>query len=516
MKSLTYLPGMLVMLLTSVQAIALELPAVIADNMVIKRETTAPLWGWSAPGNTVSITTSWGARAEAVADDSGKWMAKIKTPKASGKPLTITFKDINEEVTVRNVLAGDVWLASGQSNMQMILSLCREIETEDLDYPAVRRLRIPHNAARQPLEKFAEPLPWTPVCREIIDFTSATSYFFARHLYQKTGVPQGIIDSAWNGMNLEPFYAAKELQELFPEEYEAMKAHPKFGWEKSGLKRKVPGSDEIMPTPSHFGWIFNAKVAPAIPYAITGAVWYQGESNAGNKLLYEEKLKYLIGSWRKAFGQGDFPFYYVQLNSNVPTDGTPVDGKGFAGINEGMLRALVNGEIPNIGMAVTWDTGNPDNETPKTKEEKGRMLHCDNKRDVGIRLALWALRDVYGKADTVVSGPIYTSHKIEGDKIILSFDHVGTGLMVAEKHGFNDPVPTPGRPLNNFAIAGSDQKFVWAEAQIVGDTVVVRSPQVKEPKAVRFCFNSAPFSYFNFYNKEGLPASPFITDDWYQ
>jgi sialate O-acetylesterase len=225
----------------------------------------------------------------------------------------------------------------------------------------------------------------------------------------------------------------------------------------------------------------------------------------------------LIGSWRKAWGQGYFPFYFVQLNSNKPTDGTPADGSGFAGIIEGMRRAYSDGEILNIGMATIWDTGNPTNYTPKPgTREGGIMLHCPNKRDVGIRLALWALRDIYEIKDTVVSGPIYKSHKIEGNKIIISFDHVGSGLMAAEKKGFADPVATSGKKLTNFAIAGADQKFHWAEAQIEGNTVVVSSTQVAEPKAVRFCFNSAPFKYFNFYNREGLPASPFITDDWYK
>ena len=204
----------------------------------------------------------------------------------------------------------------------------------------------------------------------------------------------------------------------------------------------------------------------------------------------------------------------MQLNSNKPTDGTPADGNGFAGIIEGMRQAYSSKEIPNIGMAVIWDTGNPNNYTPKPgTREGGIMLHCPNKRDVGIRLSLWALRDIH-KKELVVSGPIYKSHRIEGNKIIIEFDHIGSGLMVAEKKGFNKAVPSSGKKLNNFAIAGADRKFVWAEAEITGNKVVVSSSDIPEPKAVRFCFNSAPFKYFNFYNKEGLPASPFVTDAW--
>jgi len=356
-------------------AVAIELPAVIADHMVIKRDTRVPLWGRARPGEEVTAEFA-GQRKTARADGDGRWMVALDPMAASAEGRKLTIATIDQKpTTIHDVLIGDVWHASGQSNMQMTLEKCRDIDTENLDYPAIRRLRVLHNAATGPLERIAGCLPWTPVSREIMDSTSATAYFFARSLHQKTGVPQGII--------------------------------------------------------------------------------------------------------------------------------------------EGQRRALVNGEIPNIGMAVTWDTGNPTNYTPRPgTKEGGIMLHCPNKRDVGIRLALWALRDVHGRNDTVVCGPIYRSHEIQRNRVILSFDHIGSGLMVAEKRGFADPVPTPGKTLTNFAIAGEDQQFVWADAEIVGDTVVVSSPGVPEPEAVRFCFNSAPFKTFNLYNKEGLPASPFITDDW--
>ena len=226
MKFLTFLLTLLIYFSQSYNLSALELPALISDNMVIKRNTKATLWGWSKPGETVKVSSSWGQNVETLVDKNGRWKTKIKTPAADGQALTMTFRDSAHEITINNILAGDVWLASGQSNMQFTLEKCREIEKENLNFPAVRRMRIPHNAALEPLERFAAPLPWTPVNKEILKSTSATSYFFARHLYQKTGIPQGIIDSAWNGMNLEPFYAAKELKELYPEEYKAMLAHP--------------------------------------------------------------------------------------------------------------------------------------------------------------------------------------------------------------------------------------------------------------------------------------------------
>ena len=498
-------------------ATALELSAVIADHMVIKRETEAPLWGWGSPGEEVKAVASWGETASATADADGKWMLKIKTPEADGTPQTITFRGASSSITVENVLVGDVWHASGQSNMQMTVDKCQDYEKEELGFQAVRRMRVLHNASKEPLQQFAEVLPWMPITRESADTSSATAYFFARTVFKETGIPQGIIETPWNGKPLEPFYAASELKKFFPEEYKAMRQHPKFSDPSPGkLERKIPGSNELMANENHFGWVFNGKVAPIIPFAITGTIWYQGESNGGNKLLYEHKLRALATTWRAAWGQGDFPFYFVQLNSNKPTDGTPADGGGFAGINEGMRRAFVSGETPNLGMAVIWDTGNPNNYTPKPgTREGGIMLHCPNKQDVGKRLAQWALRDIHGQ-NRVVSGPIYRSHQVKGNQIILSFDHVGSGLIAAEKKGLNPPTPTPGKLLHNFAIAGEDRKFVWAEARIDGKTVVVSSPDVPEPKAVRFCFNSAPFRYFNFYNQEGLPASPFITDDWYQ
>ena len=503
----------LTVLLVSLSSLKAEVTPsqLFTDHMVIKRETSAPVWGTASPGEKVIVTASWGESIETKADKNGNWKVLLKTPKAGG-PHSLSIKGKNE-IKINDVLSGDVWHASGQSNMQMTLEKCTDIDKEDLEFPQVRRLRVLHNAAKKPLGKIAGLEPWAPVNKAILKSTSATAYFFARNIYQKTGVPQGVIETPWNGKALEPFYAAKELKELYPEEYQAMEKHPGFSKETGKLKRRIPNSKEIMPNENHFGWVFNAKVAPIIPYAISGAIWYQGESNAGNKLLYKDKLKYLIGSWRKAWGQGDFPFYFVQLNSNKPTDGTPADGLGFAGIIEGMRRAYSEREIPNIGMATIWDTGNPTNYTPKPgTREGGIMLHCPNKRDVGIRLSLWALRDIH-KKELVVSGPVYKSHTIEGNKIIIEFDHTGSGLITAEKRGFNKPVPTSGKKLNNFAIAGADKNFVWAEAEIVDNTVVVSSSDIPEPKAVRFCFNSAPFKYFNFYNKEGLPASPFITDN---
>jgi sialate O-acetylesterase len=213
--------------------------------MVIKRETNAPVWGTANPGEKVIISASWGQSAETTAGEDGKWKVTLKTPKAGG-PYEITFKG-NNELKITNVLAGDVWHASGQSNMQMVLEKCTDIDKEDLNFPQVRRLRVLHNAAKEPIDRIAGLESWAPVSRDTVKTTSATAYFFARSLYQKTGIPQGVIETPWNGKALEPFYANKELKELYPEEYKAMENHPGFSKEVGSLKRKIPNTKDIMP-----------------------------------------------------------------------------------------------------------------------------------------------------------------------------------------------------------------------------------------------------------------------------
>ena len=244
--------------------------------------------------------------------------------------------------------------------------------------------------------------------------------------------------------------------------------------------------------------LYNGMINPVVPYGIKGAIWYQGESNGGEGDSYYHKMRALIGGWRKVWNQGDFPFYHVQLaNWQKPND-NPAGGDGWAKVRMAQLQSL---QIPNTGMAVSIDIGD------------AADIHPKNKFDVGERLALWALRDNYGKKDLVVSGPLYKSMKVDGNKIRVSFDHAGSGLMVGKKDGRNPTVEDKGGKLKRFAIAGEDKKWVWADAVIDGAAVVVSSPDVAKPVAVRYAFTMNPEGC-NLYNKEGLPASPFRTDEW--
>jgi sialate O-acetylesterase len=247
--------------------------------------------------------------------------------------------------------------------------------------------------------------------------------------------------------------------------------------------------------------MYNAMVAPIVRFPIKGALWYQGESNGGEGVTYYDKMRALIGGWRKVWGQGDFPFYFVQLASYQAVSEDPAGGSGWAKLREAQTKSLT---IPNTGMAVIIDT------VPLAERDD---IHPKNKYDVGTRLALWALGRDYGQKQLEVSGPLFKALRIEGGKARLAFDHSGTGLMVGKKEGRTPTVENKGGKLKSFAIAGADKKWVWAEAVIDGKTVTVSSPQVKDPVAVRYAYQMNPDGA-NLYNREGLPASPFRTDDW--
>jgi len=244
--------------------------------------------------------------------------------------------------------------------------------------------------------------------------------------------------------------------------------------------------------------IYNGMIYPLAPYAIKGALWYQGESNGGESDEYYYKMRALIGGWRKVWNQGDFPFYFVQLANFAQVNDNPEGGDGWARIRMAQVKSLT---IPHTGMATIIDIG------------EGPDIHPKNKFDVGERLALWALRNEYGKTGVVVSGPIYKSMKVEGASIRIAFEHVGHGLIVGKKSGTAPTEALSGVKLKRFAIAGSDKKWYWADVSIDGGTVVVSSPMVASPVAVRYAFTMNPEGA-NLYNREGLPASPFRTDEW--
>ena len=424
-----------------------KLPNVFSDNLVLQREREVPVWGTAAPDEEVTVEFA-GKKATAKAGADGKWHVKIPTGSANDQPQTMTVSGKNS-IEVKNILVGEVWVCSGQSNMQWNVQTCRDgaKEIAEANHPSIRLLNIPMVAGPKPAADVNAK--WVVCSPQTVGGFSAAGYYFGRELQKELKVPIGLIANAWGGQPIEPFTPEVGLKAI-PE---------------------LAGKPQRNPTA-----IYNGMVAPIVPYGIQGAIWYQGESNHGDNLLYFHRMRALIAGWRQVWGQGDFPFYYVQIAPLA----NMYNGEALPLLWEAQLRSL---QIPNTGMAVTTDIGNLGD------------IHPANKQDVGRRLALWALAKNYGK-DVVPSGPLYKSVKIDGDKIRIEFDYVGGGLKARD-----------GKPLSEFEIAGADGKFVPAVATIDGSNVVAQAEAVKEPKHVRFGWRREANP--NLMNAEGLPASPF-------
>ena len=487
-----------------------ELPAIIGDNMVLQRGMETPIWGMAEPGEWVSVVMG-DQQAATAADTEGKWMVKLH-PLDAGGPFEITITATNEtasnEITLHNILVGEVWACSGQSNMQWPVSRSVNAEQEiaESDYPMIRLFSVKRVVADEPLEDTEGS--WVECGPETVGWFSAVGYFFGRALHRELGVPIGLIHTSWGGTPAESWTSKETLESdpvlrpvltrweqimsVYPQAMEEYNEKLAL-WEQESKKAKEEGQPvprkpraPTGPTSPHKPTsLYNGMIAPVIPYGIKGAIWYQGESNAGRAYLYRKMFPMMIVDWRRSWGQGDFPFLFVQLANFTKVKPTPVESS-WAELREAQLMTLM---LPNTAMAVAIDVGETNN------------IHPQNKQDVGLRLALGGLAIAYD-FDIVYSGPIYKSMNIRGNKIRLNFKHVGDGL-----------VAKGGEPLKGFAIAGSDLKFVWAEAKIVGDDkVVVWSDQVPNPIAVRYAWENNPIC--NLYNEEGLPASPFRTDQW--
>jgi sialate O-acetylesterase len=467
---LAALIGVAAMLTSSVLQAAVKLPAVIGSNMVLQRDQPVPLWGWDEKGTEVTVTIGE-SKASAKADADGKWMVRLPALKAGG-PHTVTITG-TDTVKLENVLVGEVWFCSGQSNMEWTVkaSLNPQQEIAAGNHPKIRHIKIPHTPAETP-QTDVKSDGWKVCSPETVADFTAVGYFFGRSLQEKLDVPIGLIGCNWGGTRIEPWTP--------PQGFKAVPA----------LKDIADNLDKF-PQKNAQGAInhqsalalYNGMVHPLVPYGIKGAIWYQGESNNGEGMLYHEKMKALISGWRSVWGKEDLPFGFVQLASYKYGNSPPTN---LAGIWEAQTATLA---VPHTGMAVTVDISDV------------KDIHPKNKQEVGKRLSLWALAKVYGKSDLVYSGPIYKSMKVDGNKIRLAFDHVGGGLAARD-----------GQPLTWFKVAGEDKNFVEAEAKVEGNEVVVSSQSVEKPVAVRFAWDQ--IAEPNLSNKEGLPASPFRTDKW--
>ncbi len=494
---------LIVLALSARVSAEVRLPALISDHMLLQQKVPVRIWGWANPGEQVRVRFG-GQNVSAAADSLGGWEAFL-APLEAGGPFQMVVSGENT-ITLTDVLVGEVWVASGQSNMVWSVRRSRDAEAEiaQAEFPRIRLFKVALGVADQPLEDVEGS--WQKCSAQSVPDFSAVGYFFARHLHQKRGHPVGVIQTAWGGTPSESWTSRLRLaseSKLAPvlenwervlAEYPAKgRAHQKAlqQWEQEAqVARQKGGAEPRKPRrpqgPGHPwtpGGLYNAMIAPLTPYAIRGAIWYQGENNANRAqgYLYRALFPALIRDWRENWGLGAFPFLFVQLANFSET---PPQSQ-WPELREAQLMTL---ELRNTAMAVTVDIGDPVD------------IHPTNKQDVGKRLALGARRVAYGE-NLVHSGPLYRQLTREGSRLRAWLDHAGGGLTSKD-----------GEDLKGFVIAGDDRKFVAASAKIDGTSVVVSSPQVANPVAVRYGWEDSPIC--NLYNAEGLPASPFRSDDW--
>ncbi len=464
----------------SVQA-EVRLPAIFSDNMVLQREMEIPVWGWADAGETVTITLG-DQEVQATANDKGEFSARLAAMDVGGGKLELKVAGSASEVTCSNVLIGEVWLASGQSNMEWAVQRAdnADEEIEAADHPEIRLFQIPHVVSGTPQDDVNAT--WKECSPETIRGFSAVAYYFGRELHRDLALPIGLIDSSWGGTRIEPwtppegFAGMTQLEEISKRITDANKQYDELVAANPDETPAHPlAENNRQPTA-----LYNGMIHGIVPYGIRGAIWYQGESNRGDAMNYFYKMDALISGWREIWDQGNFPFYFVQL-APYKYGGSET---ALPEMWEAQTAALT---IPNTGMAVTVDIGNVSD------------IHPTNKQEVGRRLALWALANNYGKSRLIFSGPSYTGMSTTGNKVRLRFEHVGAGLTT------ND-----GEDPSHFEIAGEDGEFVPAQAKIVGNAVEVWADSVAEPTQVRYGWHQEAEP--NLMNKDGLPASPFRTN----
>jgi sialate O-acetylesterase len=498
MKNKNYLSFCFLLFFLSNHAFAdVKLPAIISDNMVLQQNTTIALWGWADAGEAIEIKNNWNNKTEKVnADDKGNWLVHLKTIKAGG-PYTISISGKNK-IELHNVLLGEVWLCSGQSNMEFPLKkhqgwqtgvVNAEQEISQANYPMMRMFIVEKNTSTIPLNDVKGS--WNICSPQTAGNFSAVAYYFGKRIQKETGFPVGLIHSSWGGTPAESWTkkevlkSDKDFASILDRYDNSLKDYPVnlkkyeqelIQWKNDSMRQKPAKPADPVKNSKSPMLLYNAMIHPLVSFTLKGVIWYQGESNADRAYQYRKLFPSLIKSWRKDWKQ-DLPFYFVQIAPFY---------KQNPEIREAQLLTFKT--IPNTGMAVITDSGD------------SLDIHPRNKEVVGERLALWALAKNYGKSNIAYSGPVYQSMKIEGNKIILHFDFVNNGLASRESD------------LKEFTIAGADQKFVPARAVIKGNTVEVWSSEINNPVAVRFAWKN--FMRPNFYNGAGLPASPFRTDDW--
>ncbi len=500
-NTLTRLFSLVLFLGMPLQAAELRLSGLFTDHTVLQREQPVPVWGWADPDEAITVEFA-GQKKAAKADANGKWLVKLDSMPASmeARELVVKSSDEKRESKITDVLVGDVWLCSGQSNMAFRMKTVANAKEEiaAANHPAIRFYRVQDEFSQKPVQDAKGP--WKPVAPTNIEECSAVAYYFAVSLRQKYDVPIGLLISSVGGTRIEIWMESETLAALgaagpliekwknvSPEEFEridvAYRAYQKelYGGYPQAVRAAKAEGKPVPPEPVRPAMrchdcpsaLHNGMIAPLKPYAIRGVIWYQGEGNAGQGPQYEKLQPALIADWRKTWGE-KLPFLFVQI---APHESIPPT------FRESQLRTWQ--ATPHTAMAVTLDVGDAKN------------IHPVWKRPVGQRLALAARALSYGEA-IEYSGPVYKSMTVDADRAIVSFTHLGDGLMAK------------GDALKGFMIAGKDGKFVPADAVIDGQTVVVTSKDVKAPFAVRYAWANVPVG--NLFNRDGLPASPFRSD----
>ncbi len=471
-----------------------QVSALFSDNMVLQQGVPVPVWGYAHEGDVVTV--KFRGRSVSTTTHNLKWSVNLRALKASSVPETLTISSDDHTLTFTNVLVGEVWLCSGQSNMEWPLNQTTDPEAAvaGATNSLLRIFNVPNVKADAPLTKIKGA--WKVCSPEVMKNLTAVGYYFGRDLQAARKVPVGLIQSDWGGSPAEAWMSREALEingryqsEILDGYLAAYKSYQEalaaFEKEKNEakqnnreFKKNAPGAPFWKPTE-----LYNGMIAPLVPFAIKGAIWYQGESNAGRAEQYRSLFVDMIRGWRRDWGT-DFPFLCVQLAPFMEIKDQPQES-GWAELRE--AQWLSTKVLPKAGMAVITDVGDP------------KDIHPKKKQPVGARLALAARAIAYGEK-IEFSGPEYRNAEFKNGKAILHFDHVGKGLKAGDGE------------LKGFAICGDDHKFVWAKAEIFGDTVVVSSPEITKPAAVRYGWADCPV--VNLWNQDGLPATPFRTDDF--
>ncbi|MCW3105843.1 MAG: sialate O-acetylesterase [Segetibacter sp.] len=439
-----------------------RLPSVIADNMVLQQQSSVALWGWSNPSEKIFVTTSWNNKTDSiVATRDARWKIMVQTPIAGG-PYTITFKG-GKVITLTNVMIGEVWVCSGQSNMEYHSGYAgsTQMQEEFKNAPNnnIRFFLEPRSTSTYPQDDCKGQ--WTVCDSNTLKSFSQVAYFFGKRLNKELNVPVGLIEATWGGTPAEVWTPAEVVNSDDTLRESAHKQNPSRGW------------------PFWPGYAYNAMIAPVTNYNIAGALWYQGEGNTVAATTYGRLLSSMITSWRRAWNK-DFPFYYVQIGPFT------YGGKSGSLLQEQQAKVL---SLNNTGMVVITDL------VPDTTN-----IHPPLKREVGERLSNWALVKTYHKSGISYASPMYKSMEVKGNKVTISFENADDGLVVK------------GSSISHLYIAGNDKTFYPAEGKISGNKLIVWSDKVNDPVAIRFAFSSAAVG--NLFGKSGLPVTPFRTDNW--